>query len=213
MKRFFAILAAAVALTACLDSDPFLYRYFSMGYVKDDGNLKADDGRTYIFADKPEWNAGERVIAALDATSAVNDSVYNAKMISFAYPLYKQPIVFDSVSTEPDTLGLDEIRIVDAWYSGGCINMSAQIKILEGAGSNIVNMVVDKRGVPSADTLKLVLRHRCNYEVQSTDYLTAYSFYASFPIREHIAAKDSVVLKLSWFWDGKAGSTEGKVEK
>lgn len=213
MKRILAILAAVIAVSACLDVDPILFRTLTMGFVKNDGSLRADDGHIYTFGDRtPEWSAGERVVALLDAQKALNDSVYQAGNLSFTYPLYKKPVVVTS-STEPDTLGTNEIRLTDAWYAGGCLNMSAQIKMIEGAGKEIVNLMIDKRGEASPDTLRLALRHRSDYESYVGDPSTVYAFYASFPLREYMPAKDSVVIKISWLWDGKTAGTQAKVEK
>ena len=214
MKRIIAILISFAAVTACIDLDPFLYRCITMGFVKADGSLRADDGRIYTFGDySPEWKAGERVVAIMDVKSAVNDSVFNAQNMSYSYPLFKKPVVADPGSTEPDTLGVDDIRMIEGWYAGGYLNMSAQIKMVEGKGPEIVNLMIDNTKSASLDTLNLVLRHRSDYEPQTGEVRTNYSFYASFPLREYIAAKDSVVLKVSWKWEGEAGSVEAKVEK
>lgn len=214
MKRILAIFVTLAALTACLDIDPFLYRCLTMGFVKDDGSFRADDGRIYTFTDfMPEWKSGDRVVVIMDVTSAVNDSVYKATNVSYVYPLFKKPVVVNAGSSEPDTLGVDDIRMIDGWYAGGYLNMSAQIKMVDGKGPEIVNLMVDNSTAPSVDTLRLVLRHRSDHELQPGEVRSDYSFYASFPIREYIAAKDSVVLKISWKWEGQAGSTAAKVEK
>lgn len=213
MRRIILIITAAAMLTACLDADPFLYRCMTMGYVNPNGSFKADDGNTYIFEGiEPTWKAGERLIAIMDVTEAIRDSVYRAKNVSIAYPLYKKPVYIAPGQAVPDTLGLDEITMTNGWYSGGCLNMYNQIKILPDTGPHIVNLLVESRQeVP--DTLYLTLKHRSDADIPEFSALSPYSFYSSFPIAEYLPEKDSVVLKLSWFWDGKQAGTTAKVKR
>lgn len=213
MKRILSILLAAAALSACLDVEPFLYRCLTMGFVKADGTFRADDGRIYTFGDfMPDWNPGDRVLVVMDVKEAVNDSVYKASNMSYSYPLHKKPVVVTAGNAEPDTLGLEEICPSDLWYSGGYLNLSARIKIIEEAGRDFVNLMVDKRK-ESSDTLSVILKHRSDYDTGGGAYFIEYPFYATFPIREYMPAKDSVVLKVSWFWNGKSDSVTAKVEK
>lgn len=213
MKRIIPIAAAAALLCACLDTEPFLYRCMTMGYVNPNGSFKADDGNTYIFEGiEPTWKSGERLIAVMDVTEAIRDSVYRAKNVSIAYPLYKKPVYVPAGQAVPDTLGTDEITMNNGWYSGGCLNMTNQIKIVPDTGPSIVNLLIETReGV--TDTLYITLKHRSDADIPEFAALSPYTFYSSFPIAQYLPEKDSVVLNISWFWDGKQAGTSAKVKR
>ena len=200
-------------LTGCLDLDPFLYRCMMMGYANPNGSFKADDGNTYIFEGiDPTWNAGDRLIAVMDVTEQIRDSVYKAKNVSVGYPIYKKPVYIADGQAVPDTLGQDEIIMSNGWYAGGCLNMANQIKVIPDTGTHIINLLVEARP-DIQDTLFITLKHRADGNLPDAYATSSYSFYSSFPIAEYLPEKDSVVLKLSWFWDGKEGGTVAKVKR
>lgn len=212
MKKILITLAAALVLASCLDVNPILYRCMIMGYVKPDGTVKGDDGRIYTFSSlEADWRAGDRVLLLMDVSEQVNDSVYKASSVTYSYPLYKKPVVVENAPV-PDSLGTDPIQLINAWYAGGCLNVSAGIQLVPENGTHAINLLIDRTGDPS-DTVSLALRHRSDYEPQSSDILSDYSFYASFPLRSYLPEKDSVILKISWVWDDKPYSTAAKVER
>ncbi len=215
MKRLFTIAAALLLLAACTDFEPFLYQCAVMGYTRTANTIKGDDGCIYSFdfdMIENSWDTGTRVFVLMDVTEAVSDSVFKATNASFIYPLYKDPIVLEAGEI-PDTLGTDGILMSDGWYSGGCLNMANRINVVEGVGYHRINLLVDKREEDS-DTLRMQLFHRWVDAVESvTASASGYSFYSSFPIRQYLPEKDSVVLKISWTWDGEASSLEAKVKR
>lgn len=210
MKRLIPFMAAALLVAGCIDMEPFLYRCMTMGYAKSDGSLRADDGNTYYFEGiDVTWKAGDRLLAVMDVTEAIRDSVYKAKNVSVAYPLYKKPIYIAQGQEVPDTLGHDEIIMNNGWYSGGCLNMLSQIKTVPETGPHIVNLLIE----PGTDTLFFTLKHRSDAEVAKDIALSPYSFYASFPISEFLPEKDSIAVKIQWFWDGEDGSVVTKMKR
>ena len=201
MKKFVpAVLLSLVLTIGCDELSPVLYRCYTMGYVQDDGALKADDGNVYVFS-APEWTAGDRVYAVFDVISSLGDNHYKAQMLQCFTTLYKNPIVLDGKAV-PDTLGTDGISIENVWLAGGCINMLNSVMDIQGAaGKHYVNLVADS-AVTKGDTLRLRLYQRTDYPAEPLGEATPLRFYSSFPVSDLIPEKEYFV-SLSWNWEGK----------
>ncbi|MBO4476205.1 MAG: hypothetical protein J5737_05760 [Bacteroidales bacterium] len=214
MKRLFAFILALTAFSACIDQDPFLYRIVTFGFPQEDGSLLADDGIRYILnstATDFDWARLPRVIAVLDVTEAVSDSTYKARLQQYTTPVYKEPVVV-SEGELPDTLGTDDILVSDVWYSGGCLNMMNVIELQQNdTGGHMISLVADCRE-ESPDTLKFEIHHKSNQAYTPADMLSDYSFYSSFPVKSLMPKRDSVIIKVSWTWNGEPASASGKIK-
>ncbi len=211
MKRLIPFLLAVSALASCDMLDPFLYRVVTFGYPQSDNSFLGDDGYRYVFGSSGvDWQGLPRAVAVIDVSKEVSDTQREGKLVQFFTTMYKNPVVVTTPEI-PDSLGNREINVSDVWYSGGCLNMYNVIRTPEnGAGTHVVNLVVDKRE-PVTDTLRLLLRHRFDTSDPVSDVTRNYDFYSSFPLEKEMPERDSVVLKVSWTWDGKEYSTSGKV--
>ncbi|MBR4810021.1 MAG: hypothetical protein IK031_07055 [Bacteroidales bacterium] len=211
MKRTIRLLLLAAALlTACNNPDPFQYRVFTMGFPNPDGSLFGDDGNTYFFEEKTDWNGAERVVAIFDVLKSVADSTYQARLQSYLVPLYKKPVVYKGEL--PDSLGAFPIRISDAWYGGRCINMYNVISVREdGAGLHRINLAFDEEA-SVADTLYFTLTHNFAEGAEETLALVDYGFYTSFNLDGLLPERDSIAIKIDWSWDGNSSSSAGKVK-
>lgn len=212
MKRLLLIFLVAAAVS-CAKTDPILYRVITFGYPNG-RSLLADDGMLYRFptaASTFNWKEAERVFAVFDVTRAVSDSVFEAKLINYSVPLYKEPAVVNG-QEEADALGTSGIKVADIWYSGGCLNMINVIKVVEGGKEqHFINLAKDS-GQPDGDTLKLSLHHRPEPAPPDDDTLTDYTFYSSFPLKDILPGSGSTVIKVSWNWDGEDCSSGGAVK-
>lgn len=215
MKRLFLFLLAVAAFVSCLDQDPFLYRLVTFGYTGSDGSLVADDGMKYVFpAGVPDegWGDSRRVVAVIDVVEAVSDSIFNARLQQYVVPVFKDPVVLTDPEV-PDSLGTGDVAVTSVWYSGGCLNMSNAIRIADGekAGSHVINLMADLRN-PVQDTIKFELHHRSELDGSPIEPASSYTFYSSFPVSSLMPKRDSVVLKVSWIWEGQPASVSGKVK-
>ncbi len=212
MKRLFTLFIVLVSTLSCIKDDPFLYRVFTFGFPQADGSLLADDGIKYIFPNSaPDWQGSPRVYAVLDVTAEKDGNIREADFLTYSVPLFKEP---DLVSTqkELDSLGTLPVKVNDAWYSGGCLNMLNTIKVLPGGGEvHFISLALDPTQEIS-DTLRLTLHHSCETDFPDTDILEEKNFYSSFPLGKYMPERDSIVLKLNWVWESETHSTTGKVE-
>jgi len=211
MKRILVpFILAILATVSCESLDPFLYRVAMFGYPQSDGSFLADDGVKYVFS-SGEIESTPRAFAVLDVTKEFDDGSKEARLVQYSIPLYKEPVVVTSVEI-PDTLGTSEVGVLDAFYSGGCLNMLNVISVRsEGGDNHHINLMVDAREV--SDTLRLVLKHRASWGTGDQHSHKDFRFYSSFPIESLLPEKDSVIVKLSWEWEEEAGSMVSKVAK
>lgn len=215
MKRLLTFLLALATLASCMDREPFLYRVVTFGFTRSDGSLIADDGIRYIFPSTvkgDDWGDGRRVVAVIDVSEAVSENTYKARLQQYTTPLFKDPVVLTDPEV-PDTLGTEDIAVGDVWYAGGCLNMMNVIKLVEGEGNgnHVINLMADMRN-PVEDTIKFEVHHRSELDSSPTDFTYDYSFYSSFPVSSLMPGRDSVVVKVSWTWDGAPASVSGKVK-
>lgn len=221
MKRIlFAMFAAALCLSSCMESKDILYRGSMFGTLTNSATMKGDDGRTYIFT-----NAGElatefpsegRIVAIFDVIKLRDGSsdVYEAELLDYTVPLCKEPVVCETPE-EIAALGDDPLHFTDGTWGGGHLNLlcSAYIR-MDSTVPHYINLQV----VPgeNADTLHTVLRHNAG-EDKVTDVnfemFTDYPFYASFPLADRIPESGSVILEIKWFWDNEWHSTCTEIKK
>ena len=209
IKRLLPFLLALSVLASCdMKSDPFLYRGFMMGFIQEDGSFKGDDGRTYVFSNLSagyDWQGATRLLALFDVTEEMADGRYDSRLLECNAPLYKEPLKSGEVENI-DSFGPDPIDVQDAWYSGGCINMSDCFRYRsDEQGLHKVDLIVDQSR-PVTDTLHLLLRHDAGADRLETDVPPAeynlHRFYSSFPVASFFPeGKDAGVIEIKWKWE------------
>ena len=207
MRRLLTILAAALVLASCQESQGMLYRTLMYGFVQEDGSLLADDGRTYIFSNAtsfPDYMAAERVLAMFDVVEAENGSEtrFKAMMLQFTLPLYK-PVDSCTTDEEIEAFGLNPIDMTACNYSGGCINMENTIYVLEGSEVKHLVSLVHDTSRSSGDTLRLRLCHDAGNDalVSDFDVKRKFVFYSSFPLKDLLPDSGSIVVEIKWSWN------------
>lgn len=209
IKKLLPLMLALGVFASCnMDSEPFLYRGFMMGFIQEDGSFKGDDGRTYVFSNISagyDWKETSRLLALFDVVEEMADGRYDSRLLDCNAPLYKEPLKSSEVENL-NTFGPDPIDIQDAWYSGGCINMNNCFRYRsDEQGTHKVDIIVDQSR-PVTDTLHLLLRHdagadRLDPDVPPADY-NLYRFYSSFPVASFFPeGKESAVIEIKWKWE------------
>ena len=209
MKRILLFCVAALLAASCNEIPDILYRALLFGDMTSPTVLSADDGCEYHFnnvtTDMGLPSEG-RVVVILNALSKIEgtDNRYEAQLVNFSVPLYKEPVLCPT-KDNADSLGLDPIELADAYYGGGCINMLCNAIFGTSASTkHVVNLAVDTS--VASDTLHLSLRHDAQtdkMEVNEMDDYVEKSFYASFPMGDLIPASGEKVIEFSWYWDNK----------
>lgn len=209
IKKLLPLMLMLSVLVSCdMDTEPFLYRGYMMGFLQDDGTFKGDDGRTYVFSNIStgyDWQGATRLLALFDVTEEMSDGRYNSRLLECSVPLYKEPLK----STDLDIsykLNLDPVNVQDAWYSGGCINMYNSFRYrTDDKALHVVNLIVDLSR-PVADTIHIRLRHdagedRLDPDAQPSDY-DLFRFYSSFPVGSFFPEdKKEGVIEIKWLWE------------
>ena len=211
MKRIlFALLAAALCLSSCMNSKDILYRGSMFGTMSSSSIMLGDDGRTYYFTNTGDFGSeiptSGRIVAVFDALKLREGTsdVYEAELLNYTVPLSKEPVVCETPE-EDEALGDDPLRFTDGTWGGGHLNLlcSAYLR-MDSKVSHLINLQL----VPgeNADTLHTVLRHNAG-EDKVTDlnfeFFTEYPFYASFPLEDRIPESGSVILEITWYWDNE----------
>lgn len=219
IKKLLPLMLVLSIFVSCdMDSEPFLYRGFMMGFLQEDGTFKGDDGRTYIFNNISagfDWKDAHRLFALFDVTEEMADGRYSANLLDYTFPLYKEPLKSTEVEN-PETIGPDPIDVEDAWFSGGCINMSNLFRYrADGEALHTVNLLVDL-SKPVTDTLHLVVKHDAGSDRLDTDIPPAeynlYQFYSSFPVASFFPEdKEAGVIEIKWTWEEGEKSMCNKV--
>ena len=211
MKRIlFALLAAALCLSSCMETKNILYRGSMFATVKSVGVVHGDDGRNYYFTNFSNYEKdfpGEgRVLVVFDAISlrSGNDTDYDAELLSYFVPLCKEPVECKTPE-EKAALGDDPVRMTDGNWGGGHLNMlcSAYLR-MDSKVQHLINLEI----VPgdNADTLHTVLRHNAGEDKvtdENSEFFSDYPFYASFPLADKIPEGKTIVLEIKWFWDNE----------
>ena len=64
IKKLLPLMLMLSVLVSCnMDTEPFLYRGYMMGFLQDDGTFKGDDGRSYEIYFVPAGNALDPSVA------------------------------------------------------------------------------------------------------------------------------------------------------
>ena len=213
--KYRALIFALAAVMACScnfnNSDPILYRASMMGFLQEDGSLKGDDGRTYVFTNLESgvsWKGAERLMAIFDVTAElVAGERYSARILAYDFPLYK-PISFAETPEAADALGNDPIYYEDGWYSGGCLNMINTFLHGNPDITHTVSLLVESLPT-SSDTLAVSLKH----DAKGDSGESAFTFYSSFPISEYLPEGKSTVLTIKWLWDDEVHTVSKTIKK
>ncbi len=221
MKRFvIAVLAAALCLTACMETEKILYRGSMFGTMQSRGVMLGDDGCVYHFTNfgdiSSDFPIDGRVVAIFDVYSKIEGTErdYEAKVLDITVPLCKEPVICET-EEEDAALGDDPIQMADGNWAGGYLNMVCNALVRPNSGvTHLVNLQIVPGENP--DTLHTVLRHNAGEDKVTETILedfSTYSFYASFPLADKIADGKTVVLEIKWFWDDKWYTVYANISK
>ena len=220
MKRFaITALAAIVCLCSCMDTETILYRGSMFGTINGPGIMLGDDSHVYHFRNYTDWEnfpASGRVVAIFDVYKLMDGTQndYDAKILSIAVPLCKDPVICETPE-EDEALGDDPLAMYDGYFSGGYLNLLCGALLSE---SSTVEHKVNLQIVPgeNADTLHTVMRHNAGTDKVTeinSEFYSARSFYACFPLEDQLPADKSVVLEIKWLWDGEWHTAYTEIKK
>ena len=226
MKKLYLFFLAAALLSAssCVKDESVLFRLATMGFIQEDRSFKGDDGGTYLFSNTGNSRnealvtAGTRLYAVLDALSEEGTNRYRAKLLDFNVPLYKE-IVKLSDYPEPSVLGSDPLYLGDWWYSGGCLNMIAAVKLTPDSDKkHIINLLLDDTAPIEEEGLIFTILHDAQGDVMAdgediTGEMITQRFLASFPLESLLPeGLEEVKATMNWLQDGDT-QTESKALK
>jgi len=209
MKRFFILLAVALAAVSCIGDDTILCRDTVMGNIKA-GVLYTDGGLMYNIVEtnvNVEVKDTVRILAVCDVIRQTGDSdtEYDVRLVGYTIPLCKEALTASEVS-DWDAVGNDPAGLQTGWFSGGYFNMYLQYCFDSSSKTvHTLNLVFDDLR-SNDDTLFFELRHNAygetySEETKDNENLAINYAYASFPIEKYLpSGKESVVMSLDWRW-------------
>ena len=207
MKRVILLLIAAMYLCGCTNTKSILYRGSMFGTMTGQMIMKGDDGNVYHFTNMLSTNAVPetgRIVALFDVYSKLDgtENEYDAELLSFNVPLHNEPVLCSSAEEEA-ALGDDPIKMEDGALSGGHLNMLCSIMLHDAF---VAQHIINLQEIPGAttDTVHFVLRHNAGEDKvtdETSENVTLYPFYASFPILDKFPKGKTTVLELKWYWN------------
>jgi len=209
MKKLAFALAAILLLLSSCKKDEVIYRsVFFSGFV-DGRTITTDDGFTLHITGETTMDTvkvNRHVFAICDILKTNSDKEYEVFVSSWVQPLTK-PSVKKSSLDPSNPLADDPLAVNAAWSCGDYLNLELALPYY-GATTHILTMVEDDTA-DHGDTLCLRMYHNGG-TYSGSDLAIASSHvraYYSLPMESLVPAGDTVVVHLSWTYDGPYDAT------
>ena len=209
MKRTVSLLAltALVILTSCWKKDDtILYRDVTMATATGPSQFVTDLGITYNVVKSEvegDFSGLGRVLIYCNVLKYTGTNEFDIQLVNLITPLNKDAVATSTLTKPDDGLGNDPIGISAAWVSGGYLNMSIGVLMLDEEKEHRINLEFDDTA--PADTLRFTLRHDDgmpdDMNVIAEDSKIGVA-YVTFPIAKLLPeGVKTLPIKLTWTWD------------
>ena len=203
MRKYFYILLALCALTACKKDDTLRYGNMTMGNIHGE-SIISDQGNTFnivenLFNINLSSYQSERVMVLCDVLRETAANTYDIRLTGITEVLAKNVKTMAESTPEENLSADDPLIIREIWYSGGYLNISIEIAIKRGSESIHYINLIREEDVEKDGEYTFILRHNALGEVPSADdrEYTSSIGYVSFPIA-NIIKGDEAKLNLKW---------------
>jgi len=217
MKRFLYLLSLAVLLTAvsCAEQDTTIaYGDTEFGML-DNGKILTDNGISLTIVENQSSMRSDttcRVYIVCDVLNANASGGYDIRLTNAAAVLTKD--ILDSSTLPSEGFQDDPIRIWNAWYAGGYLNLGITFLVHNPAKDiHKINLVRDESAGSGA--LKLRLYHDAGADAVAdlaVEEFGAVNSYVSFRLAPLITAGEQTPLTLEWNWYSDLESLDGETE-